>query len=459
MAKREFTRFLLFLLIITVSLSGVLASLDIKKETVSNLAIKDLNKPALFNLELTNNGEADSFTIYTFVGLSIQPNTSISLSQGETKKIRIEVYPTIPIEVSPDYVSFEYKIKGDHTEAQSDELAMSIAYLKDSFDFYIDPINPDSETAKVHFNNKYGDTIDNIHLEFSSVFFSDSLDFSLSGFEKKELDAKINREKMKELLAGPYIVNANVGVGDVSGDTSTIMNFEEKSGIETKTTKEGFFSRRTEIEKINKGNVKTEVNTVISKDLFSALFTTINPDTTSKQFRGFHVSYIYNMQLAPGESLKVVAKTNWWILILIIVAILVLWYLADKYIRNKIVIRKHVSFVRTRGGEFALRVSLNVKARDYAERIRLIDRLPPMVKVFEGYGNLPEKLDEKNRRLEWNIQALARGEERTYSYIIYSKIGMVGKFELPKATAIYEFEGKLKEAESNDAFYSNESKS
>ena len=39
------------------------------------------------------------------------------------------------------------------------------------------------------------------------------------------------------------------------------------------------------------------------------------------------------------------------------------------------------------------------------------------------------------------------------NYIIYSKVGVVGKFALPQSTAIYEKDGKIKEAVSNKAFY------
>ena len=39
------------------------------------------------------------------------------------------------------------------------------------------------------------------------------------------------------------------------------------------------------------------------------------------------------------------------------------------------------------------------------------------------------------------------------SYIIYSKIGVVGKFSLPTAIAVYEKDGKIHEAESNRAYF------
>jgi len=39
------------------------------------------------------------------------------------------------------------------------------------------------------------------------------------------------------------------------------------------------------------------------------------------------------------------------------------------------------------------------------------------------------------------------------TYIIYSKVGVLGRFALPTATAIYEKEGNIHETESNKAFF------
>ena len=62
-------------------------------------------------------------------------------------------------------------------------------------------------------------------------------------------------------------------------------------------------------------------------------------------------------------------------------------------------------------------------------------------------------MDEKNRRIEWNFEKLEAGEIRVISYIIYSKVGVLGKFALPSASAIFEREGEIKEERSNRAFF------
>ena len=58
--------------------------------------------------------------------------------------------------------------------------------------------------------------------------------------------------------------------------------------------------------------------------------------------------------------------------------------------------------------------------------------------------------------MDWNIPRLAEGEERIFTYVIYSKLRIVGRFELPSATGIYEVEGKIHETKSNRTFFINE---
>jgi len=122
-------------------------------------------------------------------------------------------------------------------------------------------------------------------------------------------------------------------------------------------------------------------------------------------------------------------------------------------------LRKKVSFVRTKGGEFALKITVFAKAKKYVERVSIIDRLPALTKIYKRFGGeQPTRIDEKNKRIEWVFEKLEENETRVLSYILYSKIGVVGKFALPPATAIYEKQGKIKETKSNNAYFVSEQK-
>ena len=449
---------ILLLSIISISLAS--ATLVIKKEAVSAMAIPSLDKPAIYDLTITNNGDPDVFSIYSIALVDILPNQSFALSTGETKVVRITAKPRLDVKISPNYYSFEYKIKGASTSVQTDDLAMTIVELKDAFDFYIEDINPASEKAAIHIVNKGGQVFDKLSLDTTSLFFTGTSEFSLAAFEDKTLEVSLDKNKVRSLLSGQYVVNAKITIDTMTAPLSTIMNFKEKEGILVSESSSGTIINKHTIEKKNEGNTKVDVTIVFTKNLISGLFTSFNVDPNKKEINGFTMNYVFTNQLSPGQALKVTATTNWWILVAIIIAVIAIWYLIEEYLRNKLVLNKKVYFVRTKGGEFALKVNITVKARDFVERIRVMDRIPPMVKIFEKYGTAgPEKIDALNRRLEWNIQALSAGEERVLSYIIYSKIGVVGKFELPAVEAFYEFKGKIKEAESNRAIYDNETKS
>jgi len=451
--------FSVLLVFILISSLLVSASLEIKKEAVSSMAIKELNLPAIFNLQIKNLGSADTFHIYSLTGIDMEPTEKFTISSGATKEIVLKAYPSLPIRSSPDYYSFVYKIEGDSSGITDDKLAISLVNLKDAFNLEADSINPNSQKIIIHFDNRAGHDFSNVKLDLSSVFFSKTLDFPLEAYEKKSIEVTLDKDKIRELVAGPYIINAKIETSGISTTSSTILKFDEMPGIETIESNEGWFSVRREIQKINKGNINTDVVVIINKNLFSSLFTSFNTPYLRKEVQGFSVSYIFEEELMPGKTYEVIARTNWWILIAIIVVIILIYYFTDKYIKTKLVLKKKVNFVHTKGGEFALKVTIYAKARDFVEKIRIIDRLPPMVKLFERYGAVnPDKVDEKNRRIEWNISGLGKGEERVFSYIIYSKIGVMGRFELPSAGAIYEYEGRLKEASSNTTFFNNETK-
>lgn len=450
--------FALFSLILLTSF--ISAEVEIKKTTVSSMAIPELNLPAIFSVELTNNGLDDVFTIYSLAGVRIEPNTTISLNHGASQTIMLKAYPTTPSTVSPDYYSFEYKISGEKLGLQSDQLAISIVELKDAFNFYVDDINLNSQIATIHLDNKCGHSFSNVKVNIVSTLFNAALDFPVTAYENKKIEVPLDSQKLKETLAGKYVADVKIISSDVTSKFTSSIRYNEQPDVLTTESSKGFFIQQYQIEKKNNGNTKTDVSVGVTRNMFTALFTSFNIPPTKKEINGLRITYIFEKELLPNENITLTAITNWWILLVVIVAIILVYYIIDKYVKEKIVLRKYVSFVRTKGGEFALKITIKARARDFVEKIRILDRLPPMVKLFERQGlSAPDKIDTQNRRLEWNIAALGRGEEREWSYIVYSKIGVIGKFELPAADAVYEFNGKIKDAQSNRAFFVHEPRS
>ena len=218
----------------------------------------------------------------------------------------------------------------------------------------------------------------------------------------------------------------------------------------------GFIIHSKSVDKYNEGNIPTIADVAIRKNIISRLFTTFSVEPLRVERQGIYVDYFWQKELQPDETLSVKVTTNWIFPLLILIGIILILYLFNLYNTTNVVVRKNVSFVRTKGGEFALKVNLRLKAKKFVDKVTLIDRLPAMAQLYEKFGNSPSKVNKVSGRLEWDVGHLGEGEERFFSYVIYSKTKIVGKFELPSATLVYELDDKLHEIRSNRAFFINE---
>jgi len=456
--KRVFllTLTLLFMFVFVNLISAI--NLEISVKPIQNSAITDINEPAVFQLTIKNLEGNNNFEIYSLIGAEISPK-NFTIGLEETKTIEIEVTPQQYLISKEGTITFEYKIKDSKNQIQSEELTMNIIRLKDAFLIETDNIDPKSENIKITIKNKLNHKFDELKVKSDSMFFSYENTFSLDALEKKELLIPLDTDKIKKSTAGSYLLNTGIEVSGVKTDTELIIKFLEQEGIETSENKEGFLIKRIEISKANVGNTVKNVEIMVQKNIISYLFTTFNVIPTERERHGLTIDYIWEKELIPNDKLEVVVRTNWLYPLIIIIFIIILFWLIKRSVESDLILRKQVSYVRTKGGEFALKVSIKAKAKKFIERINIIDKLPPLVELYERYGAIsPDKVDMKNKRLEWNIESLNEREERIFSYIIYSKIGIVGKFELPKARAVYEKSGKIKEAESNRSFFINQPK-
>tara|TARA_Y100000034_G_C6903201_1_gene418336 strand:- start:2001 stop:3371 length:1371 start_codon:yes stop_codon:yes gene_type:complete len=449
--------FVLFLIIISINLISAI-NLDVSSKQIQNSIITDLEEPAIFELTIRNLEETEDFEIYSLVGVDITPN-KVNIESGKSKTLEIEVMPQKSILSEKRIFTFEYKIKNSANEIQIEKLSINIIGLEDTISIKPDNINPNSKIITILMKNKLNYDFQNTKLSFQSAFFNYNQDISIKPNEEIELDIPLDLEKLKSSVAGNYLLNTNIEFKQENANIESIIKFLEQEGIETNENKEGVLIKRQEIIKNNVGNVIKQVEIVSQRNILSYLFTTFNIVPTETTRQGFNINYIWKKEIVPNEELKVVIKTNWFYPILIILFAIALFVLIRKSVERDLELRKRVSFVKTKGGEFALKVTVKAKAKKFIERINIIDKLPPLVELYGRYGAIsPDKVDLKNRRLEWNITSLNEKEERIFSYIIYSKIGIVGRFELPKARAVYEKQGKLKETESNRSFFINQPK-
>jgi hypothetical protein len=457
MKKRALLSILVITLINILTISAI--NLDISSKPISDAFIVELDQPAKYELTIRNLGENDTnpFEIYTIVGIDIIPKT-FEVKPGETKILTINLIPQETIKEHRNIpFRFEYKIKDSNNELQKQTLSMSIINLESTFSIQNQNLDPKSETTTINIKNNVIHNFTDINLRITSAFFDYSKIISLEPKQEKRIIVPIDREKLKILGAGDYLTNVQLTVNGKTTNLESQIKFLEQEGVEKKVNHEGFLIKRSEFYRKNTGNIRKSVTMITEKNILSSIFTFTEIKPTKTEINGLTKIYTWEKELIPNEELKIIVKTNWLIPIIIIIIIFFIFYFTRKSAYSHINLIKKVTFVKTKGGQFALKVTLKIKAKDHVEKIQIIDRLPPLVKLYEKFGLIkPDKIDNQNKRLEWNIESLNKEETRIFTYIIYSKIGVVGRFELPDAKAVYEKDKKIKEVYSNKSFYINE---
>ena len=444
-----------FVMIISIFAFSLVSavSLSIEKQADDVAMIYGLSQPAVFDLKITNNGAGDNFMFYNFFGSDMFPKGTVTINGMETKLVQVGVYPRADLK-QEGWVRFDIFIKGQNKDEMSYPLMVKIVRLKDAFEVGAEEFKPDSNNITVYVKNLLNFNFNNVAMKFKSPFFNFEKVISVSPHEKKSIEITLNKEDFRDLMAGFYTMNVEVAVDNQKANVEGTIKFSEKDIVTSTENQYGVIVNTKKIIKSNEGNVVSKTVTVLKKNVLSRLFTNFNPEPDLVERKGLVIYYTWEKELNPGEKLNVTVKTNWLLPLLIVLLIVVIVILTKQFSRTNLALKKKVTFVRAKGGEFALKVSILVSARKFVERVNVIDRLPPITKLHERFGGeMPKKIDAKNKRIEWYFDRLQAGESRVISYIIYSKVGVLGKFVLPTTTAIYEKDGEVHEAESNRAFF------
>ncbi len=454
--KKVILGILFFSLILFPLVSAI--DLEVQKVSSNEFLVLGTGDPATFKINITNNGPTDNFHIYSLFAGGITPMESFKIKSGETKEVTFYLHPREDLHLRK-YVLFEYYIQSSKGEEIKEELIVNIIDLEDAFEISAGKIDPESKYTDIYVYNKVNFYFSDLDFEFNSAFFKTSGSFDLGPSEKKSVKVSLNKKDFSSLGAGFYSINALLKVKDSEVELEGKLEFEEKSLISTREQNYGFFILTQIQEKSNEGNIPLPAVITAKKNIFSRLFTTfsIEPDFVERQ--GSKIYYTWVQELNPGEKLEVKTKTNWFLPFAVILFLILVWYLTDKYSKRDLLIKKKVNFVNAKGGEFGLKVSIILEANDHLENVKIIDRLPPLVDVYNHFGGeIPKRFHKGSKIFEWEFDRLEPGEKRILSYIIYSKVGVLGKFALPRTKGTYKKDRKSKEVDSNMAYFLAQSK-
>ena len=444
---------MLFLAILLIPLALADFNLDIQKVDKGSVVISELNNPAVFDFVIDNLGDPDNFEIYSPVGVSMAPKGTFDLPKG-ISTIEVSAYPNAEIRKRPGFFIFEYELRGQDTGILKDKLQIKIVELKEVVEIRVENVRLGDKTANVYIINKENTNLNDLRITGKSVFFDFDKKVSIGPYQNVSFE--VDLKDLEKVVAGPYVLSSDVVLSNIKVEIDGVINYLEKEGLSVKTDTTGLIVRITKTEKKNEGNVPVSAKIEMRKNIVSRLFTSLSSEPSSSVRNGFFVNYVWDKNANPGETFSVSMITNYTLPFIFVILVVVVAFLAKVYSQTNLVLTKRVNFVKTKGGEFALKVRLHVKARKHVDKVQLIDRLPGMTKLYEEYGIKPDRIEESTRRLFWNIDRMSAGEERVFSYVIYSKLNVIGRFELPAATGIYEFNGKTFEVWSNRAFFASE---
>jgi len=434
-------------------ISPVLAlNINVEKIGKESIVIAELNNPAVFDLVITNNEKSDNFEVYTLVGVSMSPKGTFSLPLGETT-MEVKAYLSDDLMKYRGPFIFEYQLRSPNVGIFRDNLMVNIVELNEVVEVSPVFINPEDEEATISIKSVQNTNLNNLSIKLKSVFFEFEEEISLEPFESINISKEINWNDLRKIKAGPYVLTLDLELEDAKARLEGIISYLEKEGTSVYRSSSGFLIRENIIGKTNEGNIPLVMDIDTRRDVLTRLFTSYSIEPISTRRSGLFVDYSWEKSLEPGESFEVISTTNYTFPFLLIVLIVVVALVSKLYIRTSLTMKKRVSYVKTKGGELALKINLRLKANKNLRNIKIVDHIPLMTKLYDKFGRRPDRIDEKKRKIYWDVESLNAGEERVLSYIIYSKIKVVGRFEIPAAMAVYEV-GEVKEkSSSNRTFF------
>ena len=437
-----------------MSLLAFSSALDVEFESES--FINNFDVPLNFTVNF-DKVDAGRYNVYTYADLYITP-ADVFYLEDDNSSLEFSIMPFDRLEMVGAYV-FTYVINHRGVEKIEKRQIVNFYDLEDVINVDTNNIKFDEGVVQIFVENNIDVDLKNITVKFSSVLFNIEETFDLDGEEVVVIDVDVDEDLLKKTKAGTYVLNAEFEGDNGSEDILGKLYLEAKKGIETIEESKGFFMRRDIINKINSGNTVEIVEIEVSKDLFSRLFTSFSEEPLSINREGRKVYYNWEKKMVPDSSFELVTRTNYFYPIFIIVLVYFIIWAVKKISETKVSVKKTAVPIKTKNGEFALRVTLNVKARWDVEDLKVIDRVPNTVKLYrKSFSVQPKSIDVNTRSMKWEIEELEAGEERIFSYIVYSRVGYVGKFSLPKAVVKYKIDEVSRQDYSNGVFFLAEQK-
>ena len=433
--------FMLVLLVFSFYATGILAdnqnSLTVSKSYTQSTIISEFYQiPVKFYLNITNHNVNDDYvSLYTLLNMNIFPNTPFTIKGGETINVPVAVY----IKDRPvGKYTYTYYIKGNH-ETIKDSFSVKVVKLDDALGITMPPVSKKDDYITLHIVNNENVDFGNLTIS-SNDFIKFSKTITLGPKQEKDVNITLDENNIGNVKAGMHTISLLISVKGTSVERQELVNVEEYKNLKQEVVeKKSFLIYETTLTKTNIGNSKTTATLSLTMKPFTKAFTRFSIKPTSIIRYNNNVIAVWQKQLQPNEAISVKATTNYlWpiiLLIVIIAAVLFVWKLS----KEKVKITKKVTKLKARPkGITAFRVTLNILNKGSTiEDMVVTDMLPGIMNLYEKETKTKTKPKINGNKVLWKIGQMLNNEEHILSYVIYSKIKLLGKLELPKTKVEY----------------------
>ena len=435
-----------------ISMPFAAADVQLGETMIHNIIIKELNNPAKFEITITNNNDYDDiFHIDTLQDINITPQDDVLVPKNSAKTVEKEIYPSADMRKTLDGLfTFEYYADGDKSNVKKSAMTLDFVTLSGLITVTVPPtITKDTSKITAIINLTKDATLDaDLTIVSELMSFTEKVTLTNEGL--------VLEIPLKDTLpnAGTYEVKSTFEIDGYSHvETGNIVLESEISLNELEPLKSGYFlNSQTVYEKENTGNSVTDATITIKKSVISGLFTTFSIKPSSVKTEGSTATYEFTKELNPGESLSVTATTSYYLPIIIIVLLILAGWIFVVVTTPQVKVMKKAVRVRTKSGAFATKIVLSVKntGKTDVENVKIIDRLPPFTELVPGKFGTISPTEIRKSTLIWNLDRLGPQEDIMFSYIVYSKLTVIGTLNIPLTYVTYiNAKGALHESKSN----------
>lgn len=462
MRKKDFFVVFLGLLLLIILCTGGMAkdlpAIIIESEPINRVAPLELKIPADFKFKIRNNNVfEDNIELFTLLDIDFYPKGPWHFEGLSEKEFILNVDPK---DNKVGLREISYFVKSSRLGNIEKKILIEVKPMSEILSINMpEDFTKDFTRLPVRIKNNEKTYFGDVKLKIVSEFLEKEEEIFIDREGGAEISLDLDQKTLKGLELKPYsfefIFTFKTGEEWRQTLTSELKETVDLEINEIRTN--NIWGQKINLEKTNNADFNQMIVTRHNMFGLTKLLTSFSKKPTYTKLEGLTNVAVWEETLEPSQKFELEIKNYYliliYILIIIIAAILIPYIITKK----RILIKKKVKKIKARGSDFVIRVTLRIKNKGKeAKNLTVVDFLPHLAKLHEDFqGMKPSKITHNS--ITWKIPKLGKKEEIFLSYIIYSKVEVMGKFIIPKASLSFKDKNKKTVIEkSNESFIYSE---